>query len=33
MAMSFGTKIAEGEPDEVMNSAEVQEVYMGVAPE
>jgi branched-chain amino acid transport system ATP-binding protein len=33
MAMSFGTKIAEGEPDEVMNSPEVQEVYMGVAPE
>ena len=32
-AMSFGTKIAEGEPEAVMNSPEVQEVYMGVAPE
>jgi len=33
LAMSFGTKIAEGDPAEVMASPEVQEVYMGVAPE
>ena len=33
MAMSFGIKIAEGEPAEVMASPEVQEVYLGVAPE
>ncbi|MEM7288312.1 MAG: ATP-binding cassette domain-containing protein [Actinomycetota bacterium] len=33
MAMSFGTKIAEGEPEAVMNSAEVREVYLGVAGE
>jgi branched-chain amino acid transport system ATP-binding protein len=33
MAMSFGRKIAEGDPHEVMASPEVQEVYMGVAPE
>lgn len=33
MAMSFGTKIAEGDPAEVMASPEVQEVYLGVAPE
>ena len=33
VAMSFGRTIAEGEPDEVMGSPEVQEVYMGVAPE
>jgi branched-chain amino acid transport system ATP-binding protein len=33
MAMSFGVKIAEGEPNEVMASPEVQEVYMGVEPE
>jgi branched-chain amino acid transport system ATP-binding protein len=33
VAMSFGRKIAEGDPDEVMASPEVQEVYMGVAPE
>jgi branched-chain amino acid transport system ATP-binding protein len=32
MAMSFGVKIAEGEPHEVMASPEVQEVYMGVEP-
>ena len=32
-AMSFGTKIAEGDPSEVMGSPEVQEVYMGVAPQ
>lgn len=33
MAMSFGAKIAEGDPETVMNSPEVQEVYLGVAPE
>ena len=33
VAMSFGRKIAEGEPDAVMASPAVQEVYMGVAPE
>ena len=33
MAMSFGAKIAEGDPESVMNSPEVQEVYLGVAPE
>jgi branched-chain amino acid transport system ATP-binding protein len=33
MAMSFGRKIAEGEPGAVMASPAVQEVYMGVAPE
>ena len=33
MAMSFGTKIAEGDPTEVMASPAVQEVYLGVAPE
>lgn len=32
MAMSFGAKIAEGQPDEVMASPAVQEVYMGVEP-
>ena len=33
MAMSFGVKIAEGDPETVMASPEVQEVYMGVEPE
>ena len=33
MAMSFGQKIAEGDPTTVMNSPQVQEVYMGVEPE
>ncbi len=33
MAMSFGQKIAEGDPATVMNSPQVQEVYMGMAPE
>ncbi|MDH3302397.1 MAG: ABC transporter ATP-binding protein [Acidimicrobiia bacterium] len=32
MAMSFGRKIAEGDPAEVMNSREVQEVYLGMEP-
>ncbi|HEX6422863.1 MAG TPA: ABC transporter ATP-binding protein [Acidimicrobiales bacterium] len=32
MAMSFGRKIAEGEPAAVIASPAVQEVYMGVAP-
>src|SRR5262245_21045642 len=30
MAMSFGRKIAEGEPRDVMSSAAVREVYLGV---
>ncbi len=30
--MSFGVKIAEGDPDEVMASPAVQEVYLGVEP-
>ena len=29
MAMSFGRKIAEGDPHEVMASAAVREVYLG----
>jgi branched-chain amino acid transport system ATP-binding protein len=33
LAMSFGRKIAEGDPQDVIASPEVQEVYMGVAPE
>jgi len=33
MAMSFGIKIAEGDPDEVMSSDEVREVYLGVVGE
>ena len=33
VAMSFGRKIAEGDPDEVMASPAVREVYMGVEPE
>jgi len=33
VAMSFGRIIAEGDPDAVMASPAVQEVYMGVAPE
>ena len=33
MAMSFGAKIAEGDPETVMASPAVQEVYLGVAPE
>jgi branched-chain amino acid transport system ATP-binding protein len=33
VAMSFGRIIAEGDPDSVMASPAVQEVYMGVAPE
>ncbi|MEM9514058.1 MAG: ABC transporter ATP-binding protein [Actinomycetota bacterium] len=33
MAMSFGVKIAEGDPHTVMASPEVREVYMGVEPE
>jgi branched-chain amino acid transport system ATP-binding protein len=32
VAMSFGRKIAEGEPRDVMASREVQEVYLGVVP-
>ena len=31
-AISFGAKIAEGEPNEVMASPQVQEVYTGVEP-
>jgi branched-chain amino acid transport system ATP-binding protein len=31
MVLDFGRKIAEGEPRSVMDSAEVREVYMGIA--
>ena len=31
MAMNYGAKIADGDPHEVMASAEVQEIYLGVA--
>ena len=30
MAMHYGAKIAEGDPHDVMNSPEVQEIYLGV---
>ncbi|MDA2954585.1 MAG: ABC transporter ATP-binding protein [Actinomycetota bacterium] len=33
VAMSFGKKIAEGRPEEVMASEAVREVYLGVEPE
>jgi ABC-type branched-subunit amino acid transport system ATPase component len=33
MAMSFGRKIAEGDPHEVMASAAVREVYLGAVDE
>ena len=33
MAMSFGTKIAEGDPEEVMTSPKVREVYLGAVDE
>ena len=33
MAMSFGIKIAEGDPDTVMSSDEVRKVYLGVVGE
>jgi branched-chain amino acid transport system ATP-binding protein len=32
VAMSFGRKIAEGRPRDVMASREVQEIYLGVVP-
>lgn len=32
MAMSFGVKIAEGDPHEVMDSPQVREVYLGMDP-
>jgi branched-chain amino acid transport system ATP-binding protein len=31
IVLDFGRKIAEGEPQAVMNSPEVQEIYMGIA--
>jgi len=31
VVLNFGRKIAEGEPQAVMRSAEVQEIYMGIA--
>ena len=31
IVLDFGRKIAEGEPHTVMNSPEVQEIYMGIA--
>lgn len=33
VAINFGENLAEGDPAEVMASPEVQEIYMGVAPE
>ena len=30
VVMNFGKKIAEGDPEAVMNDAEVREVYMGI---
>jgi branched-chain amino acid transport system ATP-binding protein len=30
LAINFGTKLAEGKPDEVINSPEFQQVYLGV---
>ena len=33
VAINFGENLAEGDPEEVMASPEVQEIYMGVAPE
>jgi branched-chain amino acid transport system ATP-binding protein len=29
LAMDFGRKVAEGDPESVINSREVQDVYMG----
>ncbi len=31
VVLNFGKKIAEGEPQAVMRSAEVREIYMGIA--
>jgi branched-chain amino acid transport system ATP-binding protein len=31
VVLNFGRKIAEGEPQAVMRSAEVREIYMGIA--
>lgn len=31
VVINFGAKIADGDPHEVMNSAEVQEIYMGIS--
>jgi branched-chain amino acid transport system ATP-binding protein len=31
IVLDFGRKIGEGEPHAVMNSPEVQEIYMGIA--
>lgn len=33
IVINFGRKLAEGEPQQVMASAEVQEVYMGISAE
>lgn len=33
IVIDFGKKIAEGPPDEIMNSAEVKEIYLGVDPD
>lgn len=33
MVIDFGRKIAEGEPEAIMESPEVQEIYLGVAPD
>lgn len=31
VVINFGAKIADGDPHQVMNSAQVQEIYMGIA--
>ncbi len=31
VVLNFGRKIAEGHPQTVMNSAEVRQIYMGIA--
>lgn len=33
IVIDFGKKIAEGAPDQIMQSAEVKEIYLGVDPD
>jgi len=33
IVINFGQKLAEGDPQQVMASTEVQEVYMGISAE
>jgi branched-chain amino acid transport system ATP-binding protein len=30
LAMNFGTKLAEGKPDEIVNSPEFRQIYFGI---